>query len=231
MHLEWYSPDGAQGQFRIERSLDNGNPKVLASVVSDGTGHIRYEDADVLPGHRELLWWTLALGKFTWAAGALPAVDPLPYTATPVPYVQAQWLAALLLYGTYRLGGFELLLVLRAAIVAAAFALLYVGCRRAGAAPPLAGLASLLALPLVNVGLSLRPQLFALVPFLLYLEATRRPALGPRARYALPLVMVFWANVHGSFMFRSDSPKLSTIDPSGLVTRAFTIRISCLLGE
>jgi hypothetical protein len=146
-------------------------------------------------------WWTLALGKFTWAAGTLPTTDPLPYTPTPVPYVQAQWLAALLLYGTYRLGGFELLLVLRAAIVAAAFALLYLGCRRAGAAPALAGLATLLTLPLVNVGLSLRPQLFALVPFMLYLEATRRPALGATARYVLPPVMVFWANVHGSFLF------------------------------
>lgn len=146
-------------------------------------------------------WWTLALGRATWLAGALPAADPLPYTPTPGPYLQAQWLAALLLYGAYQLGGFAALVVLRSACVAGAFALLYLGCRRAGAAPALAGLCTLLALPLVNVGLSLRPQVLALVPFLLYLEGTRRPLAAGRALYLLPLVMVFWANVHGSFVF------------------------------
>ncbi len=146
-------------------------------------------------------WWTLALGRATWLAGALPAADPLPYTPTPGPYLQAQWLAGLLLYGAYQLGGFAALLVLRSVCVGGAFALLYLGCRRTGAAPALAGLCTLLALPVVNVGLSLRPQIFALVPFLLYLEGTRRPLAAGRALYFLPLVMVFWANVHGSFVF------------------------------
>jgi hypothetical protein len=146
-------------------------------------------------------WWSLALGRATWLAGGPPAVDPLPYTPTAGPYLQAQWLAMLLLYGTYQAGGFAALTVLRAALVAAAFALLYLGCRRAGAAPALAGLCTLLALPLINVGLSLRPQIFALVPFVLYMEGTRRPLAVGRALYLLPLVMVFWANVHGSFVF------------------------------
>jgi hypothetical protein len=146
-------------------------------------------------------WWSLALGRATWLAGALPAVDPLPYTPTPGAYVQAQWLAGLLLYGTYQIGGFAALTFLRAAIVAVVFAVLYVGGRRAGAAPALAGLCTLLALPLVNVGLSLRPQIFALVPFVFYLEGTRRPLAAGRALYLLPLAMVFWANVHGSFVF------------------------------
>ncbi|HLI25914.1 MAG TPA: hypothetical protein VKZ60_02505 [Chloroflexota bacterium] len=146
------------------------------------------------------LWWTLALGRAVWETGALPAHDPLAYTPTDTPFRYAQWLAGLLLYGAYRLGGGELLLVLRAALVATVFALLYRGCRRAGAAPPLAGLGTLLVLPLVNVGLALRPQLFALVPFVLYLEATRHPVAGGRWRWLLPLVMVFWVNVHGSFL-------------------------------
>ena len=146
-------------------------------------------------------WWTMVLGRATWTGGGLPAVDPLPYTPTPSPYVQAQWLAGVIFYGTYLLGGFEGLLVLRAAIVGAVFGLLYVGCRRAGAMTALAGLCTLLALPLVNVGLSMRPQILALVPFMLYLEGTRHPLRFGRALYALPLVMALWANVHGSFLF------------------------------
>src|SRR5262249_25104869 len=88
---------------------------------------------------------------------------------------------------------------------AAAFVLLYVGCRRYGATPAVGGLCTLLAMPLVNVGLSLRPQILALIPFLLYLEGTRHAAPphsgGGRLRSGLPLVMVFGVNVHGSFMF------------------------------
>ena len=94
-----------------------------------------------------------------------------------------------------------LLLLVRASIVAVVFALLYLGCRRAGTAPALAGLSTLLALPLVNVGLALRPQLFALVPFMLYLEGTRQPQRAGPALYGLPVVMLVWANVHGSFLF------------------------------
>jgi len=71
----------------------------------------------------------------------------------------------LILYGVWRLGGYELLIVQRAAIAAAAFGLLYVGCRRYGATPAVGGLCTLLAMPLVNVGLSLRPQILALIPF------------------------------------------------------------------
>src|SRR5437667_8759458 len=67
------------------------------------------------------LWWTLALGRATWLGGGLPASDPLAYTSTPQPYVYAQWLAGLILYATYRLGGYELLIALRAALVAATF--------------------------------------------------------------------------------------------------------------
>src|ERR671933_228476 len=75
-----------------------------------------------LPADDGDLWWSLALGRAAWTSGQLPATDPLGYTATVQPYVYAQWLAGLILYGTYRLGGYELLIVLRAAIEAAAFA-------------------------------------------------------------------------------------------------------------
>src|SRR3954464_11383271 len=158
-----------------------------------------------LPVDDSDLWWTLALGRAVWSAGALPATDPLAYTPTPQPYVYAQWLAGLILYGVWRLGGYELLVVLRAAIAAAAFGLVYVGCRRYGATPAVGGLCTPLAMPLVNVGLSLRPQILALIPFLLYLEGTRHAAPPHsgwgRLRGGLPLVMVFWVNVHGSFLF------------------------------
>jgi hypothetical protein len=193
------APRTGLGSRRVAFSLDAVWLAIVAAfpfVVLNFSG-LPVDDGD--------LWWTLALGRATWLAGALPTSDPLAYTSTPQPYLYAQWLAGLVLYGTYRLGGYELLIVLRAAIVAGTFALLYAGCRRAGAAPALAGICTILALPLINPGLSLRPQILALLPFALYLEATRLPAPPgsgrARLRAWLPLVMVFWANVHGSFLF------------------------------
>ncbi len=197
----------ARGTVRARVGAPGGRLGALVGSLDTVWGAIAFTYAFVVLCFATILvddgdfWWTLALGRATWLAGALPATDPLPYTPTSGPYVQAQWLAGLVFYGTYLLAGLEGLLVLRAAVVGVAFVLLYSGCRRAGAAPALAGLCTLLALPLVNVGLSLRPQVLALLPFLLYLEGTRHVRAAGRALYLLPLVMVVWVNVHGSFLF------------------------------
>jgi len=71
------------------------------------------------------LWWTLAIGRAIWEEGALPSVDPLAYTATSGPYHAGQWLANVLLFSAYQLGGFELLVTLRALLVASVFAVVY----------------------------------------------------------------------------------------------------------
>jgi len=52
IRLDWFSPDGAQGQFTVVRVVDQAAPRSLATIVSDGTGHIRYKDGDVSAGHR-----------------------------------------------------------------------------------------------------------------------------------------------------------------------------------
>lgn len=123
------------------------------------------------------------------------------FTATSDVFHAGQWLANVLLFGVYQVESFELLVVLRSAVVTSVFVVLYVGCRRLGARPVIAGVRTLLAFPIVNLGLSLRPQLLALLPFVLYLEATRHPQSWGRLTLVLAAVMVFWTNVHGSFVF------------------------------
>jgi hypothetical protein len=156
-------------------------------------GSLSAEDGD--------LWWTLALGRAIWESRGLPAADPLAFTRTSDFFHMGQWLANVLFFGAYRLGGYELLVAFRAALIAAAFAILYVGCRQAGARPTVAGICTLVAFPIANVGLSLRPQLLALLPFVLFLEATRHPRTWARWIPLLVAAMVFWTNVHGSFVF------------------------------
>ncbi len=50
--IEWWSPDGAAFKATLQRALDDGAWMPIATIVADGAGHVRYEDAGLLPGHR-----------------------------------------------------------------------------------------------------------------------------------------------------------------------------------
>jgi hypothetical protein len=144
-------------------------------------------------------WWTVKLGELLGTTGSLPAADPLAFTSTRQPYIEQQWLAQAILAATHRLGGLEAALLLRAGLLVLSTWLLFHVCRRVGAAPAAGATACGLALLSVVGGAGIRPQLFAIPLFVLFLAGTtiwagRRWALG-----ALPLGMVVWANLHGSF--------------------------------
>ena len=82
------------------------------------------------------------------------------------PWTDQQWLAQVLLALGYRVGGWEALAVLRAALVAAMTGLLVAGRGpRAGRRPRTASILALLAFLLAAPALALRPQLFAIVMF------------------------------------------------------------------
>ena len=57
-------------------------------------------------------------------SGLIPAVDTYTFTVAGTPWMDQQWLAQVLLALGFRAGGWELLVVLRAALVSASFGLL-----------------------------------------------------------------------------------------------------------
>jgi len=144
-------------------------------------------------------WWTVKLGDLLLATGQLPTADPLSFTATRGPYIEQQWLAQLVLATVHRLGGLEAALVLRGALLVATTALVYAICRWYGAHTAAATGACGLALLSVVGGAAIRPQLFALPLFALFLLATTAAAGRAWTLGALPPAMAAWANLHGSF--------------------------------
>jgi hypothetical protein len=144
-------------------------------------------------------WWTVKLGELLWATGSLPAADPLAFTSTRQPYVEQQWLAQVILAATHWLGGLEAALLLRAGLLVLSTWLLFHVCRRVGAAPAAAATACGLALLSVVGGAGIRPQLFAIPLFVLFLAGTTIWTGRRWALVALLLGMVAWANLHGSF--------------------------------
>ena len=143
-------------------------------------------------------WWGVRLGDLIRATGTIPTDDPLVYTPLRGPIVDGQWLAKVLLSFTHQVGSVELALALRS-IIAMSIALLLVrACRAAGAGPRASALASSLAAILFVPGLAVRPQLFAIVPFIVVWQAALHPPRRVVALLGAAGLVAFWANVHGS---------------------------------
>lgn len=146
------------------------------------------------------LAYQVRVGEMILATGSIPAVDTFTFTVHGMPWTDQQWLAQVLLALGHRLGGWELLAVLRAGLVTLTCGLLVIVGRWRGASLRTASILSLLAFVISAPALALRPQLFAVAvfAFLLVLVAWRERHGG---LYLLaPVLVVLWANLHGSFV-------------------------------
>lgn len=159
-------------------------------------------------------WWQLAYGRWIVDNGAIPLVDHFSFTRAGEPYYDQPWLSQVLMYGIFRVGGAALSLVTFAATLALTYTLLLRVCILRGGSVRLSAGLLILSLAVGMTNWSLRSQVFAmpiLVGYLLILETWRRThgARGNGVRHdgqhrhvlwLLPLLMVVWVNMHGSFV-------------------------------
>jgi hypothetical protein len=146
------------------------------------------------------LAYQVRTGDLILATGAIPSVDTYTFTVAGQPWTDQQWLAQVLLALGFRAGGWELLAVWRAALVVGITGLLLAAGILRGASVRISSILALVAFLLAAPALALRPQLFAIAVFagLIVLVAGR--SRHPRAFLAAPLLVVAWANLHGSFV-------------------------------
>src|SRR5437773_4753237 len=144
-------------------------------------------------------WWHLKIGEVIATTRSIPRVDLFSFTAAGQPFVVQNWLAELLYYGTYRFGGFALLVFFNALMAAAAFLFVYHLCLEATQKVRIAAFVAFFA-AIGNYSF-LRPQAFSFFMFAVYswvlsgYRFRRRDAL-----WALPVLMIFWVNFHGAFV-------------------------------
>ena len=145
------------------------------------------------------LAYQLRAGAEILQTGAIPAVDTWTFTVNGQPWVDQQWGAQVLLAAVFQVAGWTGLAILRATLVAVAFALVQATLRSMGCANRPAALLALGSFAVAAPALALRPQLFAIVLFAasMYVVAARRE--HPRRLWLLPLFGVLWANLHGTF--------------------------------
>ncbi len=148
-------------------------------------------------------WWHLAQGRTIVRTGVIPSFDDASFTQPNVPVFDQPWLAQLLLYALFVLGGPALVIVAQALLVGSSLALLlWLMIRVAGGRALTATLVFLFAVvPLVAPSWSVRPQSYALPLFVIVLGLATGSARGWRLPlWPLVPVMIVWVNVHGSFV-------------------------------
>jgi hypothetical protein len=144
------------------------------------------------------LAYQVRVGDLMRASGSVLSTDPLTFTAAGQPWLNQQWGAGLLLSLGYSVGGWAGLALFRALLVGFAVGLVFWTARRWLSLRP----AALLVLGAFVVGigaLALRAQLFGIVCFVLVVALLADRRMRPRFAFAVPLVVLAWANLHGSF--------------------------------
>jgi hypothetical protein len=142
------------------------------------------------------VWWHLKTGQYIAEHNSVPHTDPFSYTRAGEPWVTHEWLTELLLYELERTTGFGGLIVTFAAILSAAFFLLYLRC---GRAPYVAGVATLCAAWATMPVWGVRPQVLSLLLTSLWLLILERSDRNPKLLWwTLPLTLL-WVNLHAGF--------------------------------
>lgn len=150
-------------------------------------------------------WWHLKVGQEIAQTHQIPQVDVFSYTVPGSPYASYNiyWLADLVLYWVYALGGPALNIFVHAALITGVYLLLFLLCQRLAGDARMAAGAVFAAGMLGFENWNLRPQAITFLLFTVYLwlvYSFRTQVKTPRwLVLAFPALMVIWVNCHGSF--------------------------------
>ena len=145
--------------------------------------------------------WHLAAGRLILATGSVPTADPFSFTYRGSPWTAHEWLAEVLMAGAFQLGSWAGLGLLTA--LAVALAMLSVGNELGRWLAPRHVLAALAALFIVlTPAILARPHVLAWPILAIWTVILLRARESGRAPpIAAALLMLLWANLHGSFLF------------------------------
>ncbi len=147
------------------------------------------------------LAYNVRAGELMLDSGSVLRIDPFAFTTAGGAWLDQQWGAQVLLALGYRAGGWDLLAILRALLVAVVIGLTFVACRRAGVGLRVAAWLALAAFILASAAMGLRPQLFGMALFAATLAILAGRDRQPMAVWLIPLLVIPWASLHGSFIF------------------------------
>lgn len=142
-------------------------------------------------------WWHLASGRYIVEHQAIPMTDPFSHTRQGAPWIDHGWLAQLLWYALYYLGGWPLLALGVATLVTCAWWLVWRQCEGNLYVRAVVVIWSAITSSVIWAA---RPQLvsFLLAALAGYLLQRYKRGNGHLLPW-MPLVVLVWANVHGGY--------------------------------
>jgi hypothetical protein len=147
-------------------------------------------------------WWHMATGREIVASGQIPLVDHFSFTQSGMPFFNQGWLAQILMYGLYQAGGLPIVILSQALLIAGAYGLLLRLCiQRTGRLRMSVALLLLTTMPLSFDNWTVRPQSYVFPLFVGFLYILTQYRLGMARRlWMMPILMICWVNMHGSFV-------------------------------
>lgn len=153
----------------------------------------RVDDTDV--------WWHLKAGQWMLQHHAIPRVGLWSWIGVGRPWVAHEWLSEVGMAALWQAAGARGLIVAKAALIAAAFAVVLRHARLRSGSPALAGLFALAAGLTSGPFWSERPQLFTYLLIAWLLLAVERWRRGERRHlWLVPGVVLLWVNLHAGYV-------------------------------
>lgn len=155
-------------------------------------------------------WWHLKSGEYILQNG-LPENDVFTYTAEDYPWHNHEWLAQVLFYKVFQLGGgraddlvgLRALIGFKSLILAATYLLVFLMVQRRARCVPISVLITLLAIDVSRYTFYPRPPVltYLLLAVFLFVLDSWKSGRWPRATLlVLPPLTALWANLHGGFL-------------------------------
>jgi hypothetical protein len=145
------------------------------------------------------LTYQLRAGAEILGGQGIPATDTWTFTANGLPWTDQQWGAQVILGAIYQASSWTGLVLFRAFLTGLIFGCLFLIGRRRGLVARDAALLALAAFLVAAVALALRPQLIGMALFAVVLVLVTDRRAHPGRLWAIPFIVLAWANIHGSF--------------------------------
>ena len=146
------------------------------------------------------LWLHLRMGQWISQHGFVPSYDVLSCTISGKPWVNHEWLFQVFIYQIYKAFGFDGLISMQSVVVAFTFlVLLFLGYSRER--QWLTVFTLLMVLMVYQTRFTIRPDIFSLLFFVLYIYILALHINKRFSLYALVVLQILWTNMHGFFFF------------------------------
>ncbi len=149
-------------------------------------------------------WWHLKIGEYIYTNHNILTTNMFAWTLpSDQPFFYAAWLAELLFYILYRLGNIDLIITVRTILIGVTLWLVAAEAHRRSRSWRIAAIAIAILCPITINNLIVRTQIWAWLPFITTYIVLKRYTEGNIGWHWLllcPLSMIYWVNVHGSFI-------------------------------